>query len=126
MSDAGGTWVVAEGWGVEAAEAHALVTRAMPELRGRLGGAVIVAVSREEANTSRGVLIEHYRRCAEVLSKKGLDMLERAAKFGRVQLMPQQQLLPAKALTFSEKTVAWFNKVNAALRPVRERIFEPA
>jgi hypothetical protein len=126
VSDAGGTWVVAEGWGVEASDAHALVQMALPELRGRLGGAVIVAVSREESMTSRGVLIEHYRRCAEVLSQKGLDMLERAAKFGRVQLLPQEQLLPAKALTFSEKAMQWAAKVNAALRPVRERIFEPA
>ncbi|MBK7857650.1 MAG: hypothetical protein IPJ65_03270 [Archangiaceae bacterium] len=126
VSAAGGLWVVVEGWGVTDAEARGLVQKALPELRGKLGGSVVIAVSREEASTSRGVLIEHYRRCGEVLSRTGLEMLERAARFGRVQLLPQEQLLPARALTFSERTLAVLSRINAVLRPVTERIFEPA
>jgi len=126
VSDADGLYVVAEGWGVSDEEAKRLVTQALPDLRGRLGGAVVIAVHRDEAATQRGVLIEHYRRCAEVLSRAGLETLERAARFGRVQLLPQEQLLPAKALTYTERAMAMLARVNAALRPVRERIFEPA
>ena len=126
VSDADGIYVVAEGWGVSESEARALIALAMPDLRGRLGGAVVIAVAREEAATPRGVLIEHYRRCAEVLSEAGLETLERAARFGRVQLLPQEQLLPAKALTYTEHALAMFAKINSALRPLRERIFEPA
>jgi hypothetical protein len=126
VSDADGLFVVAEGWGVSAAEGRTLVQQALPDLRGRLGGSVVIAVAHEEAMTQRGVLIEHYRRCAEVLSKTGLDNLERAARFGRVLLMPQEQLLPAKALTWTERALAFCARVHAALRPVRERIFEPA
>jgi hypothetical protein len=103
-----------------------VVQQALPDLRGRLGGSVVIAVAREESATSRGVLIEHYRRCAAVLSEQGLQTLERAARFGRVLLMPQEQLLPAKALTYTDKAVAMLARINAALRPVRERIFEPA
>jgi len=126
VSDAGGLWVVAEGWGVSESEARAVVQQALPDLRGRLGGSVVIAVAREESATSRGVLIEHYRRCAAVLSEQGLQTLERAARFGRVLLMPQEQLLPAKALTYADKAMAMLARLNAALRPVRERIFEPA
>jgi hypothetical protein len=126
VSAAGGLWVVAEGWGVAESEARALVRQALPDLRGRLGGSVVIAVAHEEAATSRGVLIEHYRRCGQVLSANGLAMLERAARFGRVQLLPQEQLLPAKALTYTERAMAVLARINAVLRPVRERIFEPA
>lgn len=126
VSDAGGLWVVAEGWGVSATEARAVVKKAVPDLRGRLGGSVVIAVAREEAATSRGVLVEHYRRCAEVLSQTGLEALERASRYGRVLLMPKEQLLPAKACTLAERVVAVLARLNAALRPVTERIFEPA
>ncbi len=126
VSDAGGLFVIAEGWGVAASEARAVVRKALPDLRGRLDGSVVIAVQRAESATSRGVLIEHYRRCAEALSERGLEALERAARFGRVLLMPQEQLLPAKAYTLGERTLAFFARVNEALRPVRERIFEPA
>lgn len=126
VSAADGLWVVAEGWGVSESEARALVTQALPDLRGRLGGAVVIAVAREESQTSRGVLIEHYRRCAAVLSPRGLELLERAARFGRVQLLPCEQLLPAKALTYTERATAMLARVNAALRPLTDRIFEPA
>jgi hypothetical protein len=126
VSDAGGLWVVAEGWGVCAQEARRTVRHALPELRGRLGGTVTIAVSREESETSRGVLIEHYRRCAEVLSASGLETLERAARFGRVLLLPQEQLLPAKALTHTERAKGFLGRLNEALRPVRDRIFAPA
>ncbi len=126
VSDAGGLWVVAEGWGVAESEARAVVRHSLPDLRGRLGGSVVIAVAREESATARGVLVEHYRRCASVLSAEGLEALERAARFGRVLLMPQEQLLPAKALTLGDKALALVSRLNAALRPVRERIFEPA
>jgi hypothetical protein len=126
LCDADGLWVVAEGWGVCAAEARRTVRHALPELRGRLGGTVIIAVSREETGTARGALVEHYRRCAEVLSKSGVETLERAARFGRVLLMPQEQLLPARAMSFTERAAAALTRVNEVLRPVRERIFAPA
>lgn len=126
VSHAGGLWVVAEGWGVSEAEARAVVRQAVPDLRGRLGGSVVIAVTREEAHTSPGVLVEHYRRCAEVLSESGLEALERAARYGRVLLMPAEKLLPAKAYTLGERALAFCARVNAALKPVREAIFEPA
>ena len=126
LSDAQGLWVVDEGWGVSAKDARALVHQSVPDLRGRLGGSVVIAVARDEASTSRGVLIEHYRRCAAVLSESGLQTLERAARFGRVILMPQEQLLPARALTAGERALGLFARAYEALKPVRERIFEPA
>ena len=126
VSDAEGLWVVAEGWGVTASVARAAVQAAVPDLRGRLGGSVVVAVSHQEASTARGVLVEHYRRCAEVLSADGLEALERAARFGRVILLPQEQLLVAKALTLGERAWAAVAKVSAVLKPVTERIFVPA
>jgi hypothetical protein len=126
VSHAGGLWVVAEGWGVSEDEARGVVRQALPDLRGRLGGQVVIAVTREEAQTSPGVLVEHYRRCAEVLSAHGLQTLERAARYGRVLLMPAERLLPAKACTFSERALAFCARVSAALKPVREAIFEPA
>ena len=45
----------------------------------------------------------------------------------RVILMPQEQLLPAKALSWLDKAAALWSRVDdTAIRPVRERIFEPA
>jgi hypothetical protein len=126
ISDADGLFIVADGWGVNEPDARQAVIQALPELRGRLGGCVVVAVDPKETTTSQQLLVEHYRRCAEVLSKEGLETLQRASKFGRVHLLPQSQLLAARAKTYGERAwaaLAWLSQVT---RPVRERIFVPA
>jgi hypothetical protein len=126
VSDADGLFIVSDGWGISAPDALQVVKQAMPELRGRLGGQVVVAVDPKESTTSQQLLVEHYRRCAEVLSKQGIEVLQRASKFGRVHLLPQQQLLAARTKSLGDRAHAALAWVASITRPVVERIFVPA
>jgi hypothetical protein len=126
IADADGLFIVADGWGVNEPDARLAVKQALPELRGRLGGCVVVAVDPKEATTSQQLLVEHYRRCAEVLSKEGIEMLQRASKFGRVHLLPQAQLLAARQKTAGERAMGVLSWLGEVTRPVRDRIFVPA
>ncbi len=125
LSEAGGLFIVSDGWGVTEPSARQAVKQALPELRGRLGGCVVVAVDPKEANTSRALLVEHYRRCADVMTAEGIATLERAQKFGRIHLLPQEQLLAARAKSLGERARTVLGWVDAVIKPVRERIFVP-
>lgn len=126
-SDAGGFCILVEGWGVSENEARKVLRLAMPELRGRLGGSVVIALAKEEQATSPEVVREHYRRCAEVLSPAIRQSLSRASQFERVRFVPQHQLMPARQLTWMENALAVWTRVDALMiRPIRDRMFVPA